>query len=43
MLCVLGWEIDTVTMAISVPVVELERLRDMVSEWPSEREVESED
>ena len=43
MLCVLGWDIDTVAMTISVPVAKLERLRDTLSEWPSDREVASED
>ena len=43
MLCVLGWEIDTVAMTISVPVARLERLRDTISEWPSDREVAPED
>ena len=43
MLCVLGWDIDTVAMTISVPVskLKLERLRDILREWPSEREVAS--
>ena len=39
----LGWDIDTVAMTISVPVAKLEGLRDMLSKWPSDREVASED
>ena len=31
------------SMTISVTVAKLERLRDMLSEWPSDREVASED
>ena len=42
-LCVLGWDIDAVAMTISVPVAKLKRLRDILSEWPSDREVASED
>ena len=40
---VLGWDINNVVITISVPVAKLERLRDMLSEWPSDREVASED
>ena len=42
-LCVLGWDIDTVAMTISVPVVKLERLRETLSEWPSDRVFASEE
>ena len=42
-LCALRWEIGTVPMTISVPVAKLERLRDALSEWPSDRDVASED
>ena len=41
-LCVLGWDIDTVATTISVPVSKMERLRDMLREWPSDQEVASE-
>ena len=36
-LCVLGWDIDTVAMTISVPLEKLERLRDTLSEWSPDR------
>ena len=36
-LCVLGWEINTVAQTISVPVAKLEQLRDTLNEWPSDR------
>ena len=32
-LCVLGWDIDTVPMTISVALAKMERLRDTLSEW----------
>ena len=32
-LCALGWDIDTVAMAIFALLVKLERLRDTLSEW----------
>lgn len=35
-LCVLGWEIGTVAMALSVPVAKLEQLRDTLGEWHSD-------
>lgn len=38
-----GGILTPVAMAISVPVGKLERLRDLISEWPSDREVASED
>ena len=40
-LCVLRWDIDTVTMTISVPLEKLERLRDTLNEWSPDRVVES--
>ena len=40
-LCVLGWDIDTVAMTISVPLAKLERLRDSLSEWSPDRVVAS--
>ena len=42
-LCVLGWDIDTVAMTISVPLEKLERLRDTLSEWSPDRVVASEE
>ena len=36
-MCVLGWDIDTVAMTISVPLEKLERLRDTLSEWSPDR------
>ena len=42
MLRVLGWNIDTVVMTISVPLAKLERLHDTLREWPSDRELGSE-
>ena len=42
-MCVLGWDSDTVAMAISVLVAKLERLRDMLIEWAADQEVASED
>ena len=39
---VLGWDIDTVAMTISVPRAKLERLRDTLSKWPSDRKLASE-
>lgn len=36
-LCLLGWEIDTVAVTISVPVPKLEKLCDTLSERPSDR------
>ena len=41
-LCVLGWDIDTVAMTISVPLENLERLRDTLNEWSPDRVVASE-
>ena len=41
-LCVLGWDIDTVAMTISVPLEKLERLRDTLHEWSPDRVVASE-
>ena len=42
-LCVLGWDIDTVAMTISVPLEKLERLRDTLHEWSPDRVVASEE
>ena len=42
-LCVLGWDIDTVAMTISVPLEKLERLRDTLNEWSPDRVVASEE
>ena len=42
-LCVLGWDIDTVAMAISVPLEKLERLRDTLNEWSPDRVIASEE
>ena len=36
-LCVLGWDIDTVDMTISVPTDKRERLRATINEWPTTR------
>ena len=41
--CVLGWNIDTVVMTITVPLAKLERLRNTLSEWSPGRVVESEE
>ena len=41
-LCVLGWDIDTVAMTISVPLEKLEGLRDTLHEWSPDRVVASE-
>lgn len=41
-LCVLELDIDTVTIIISVPVANMESLRDTLSEWPSYSAVASE-
>ena len=40
-LCVVGWDIDTVALTISVPVAKMEQLRDKIREWPSDRTVAS--
>ena len=42
MLCVLELDFDTMTMLVSAPVAKMERLRDTLSEWPSDCAVESE-
>ena len=42
-LCVLGWDINTVAITISVPLEKLERLRDTLNEWSPDREVASEE
>ena len=42
-LCVLGWDIDTVAMTISVPLEKLERFRDTLHEWSPDRVVASEE
>ena len=42
-LCVLGWDIDTVAMAIFAPHEKLERLRDTLSEWSPDPVVVSEE
>ena len=42
-MCVLGWDIDTVAMTISVPLEKLERLRDTLHEWSPDRVVASEE
>ena len=42
-LCVLGWDIDTVAMTISVPLEKLERLRDTLHEWSPDRVVASDE
>ena len=42
-LCVLGWDIDTVAMAIFAPHEKPERLRDTLSEWSPDRVVASEE
>ena len=39
----LGWDIDTVAMSISVPLERLERLRDTLNEWSPDRVVASEE
>ena len=39
----LGWDIDTVAMTISVPLEMLERLRDTLHEWSPDRVVASEE
>ena len=39
----LGWDIDTVAMTISVPLEKLERLRDTLHEWSPDRVVASEE
>ena len=41
-LCVLGWDIDTVEMTISVPLAKLERFGDTLSTWPLDRKFASE-
>ena len=38
----LGWDIDTVAITISVPLKKLERLRDTLHEWSPDRVVASE-
>ena len=42
-LCELGLDIHSVAMIISVPGAKREQLREMLIEWPSDREVASED
>ena len=42
-LCVLGWDIDTVAMTISVPLEKLERLCDTLHELSPDRVVASEE
>ena len=39
----LGWDIDTVAMTISVPLKKVERLRDTLHEWFPDRVVASEE
>ena len=39
----LGWDIDIVAKSISVPLANLERLRDTLSEWSPDRVVASEE
>lgn len=34
---VLGWEIDTVAMKITLPTANLAKLRDLLREWPVDR------
>ena len=41
-LCVLGWDIGSVAMTISVPLEKLERPRDTLREWSLDRVVASE-
>ena len=33
----LGWEIDTEVMTISLPLDKLEQLNDLLERWPAER------
>ena len=41
-LIVLGWEIDTQAMTVSVPAAKLLALRETLAQWPAERQVATE-